>query len=1480
MDPDFGLLDSLLAAGVISRREMHEIKSELTIFKRNQSLLKIIEQKHAVKGLTTALKKTNQAHLSNFLASDGVYDAKFGDEWPLFDEEEKTLNINQSTLVENIEPTELIEQLLAKAVITQRQYIVMTSLPNPIAKNELLIEFLTRASRRNYQLVIECLNLTGQTHIAEFLKKGGVICEVHVTINGNTETLETYETKIVECFLQMLNQRSDGDQTMIEIIQSGHRGVELIIVKRGGSIAFYFHCDSLEGLTYLHEIVSNGQFKAIVETIFNQLLASDDPVTVYVNWSTEDHERCKAFFLSDNSEEEPRCSTPQPIVQKDAVSPLTNVLEHRNLVEDTVCCICYNTYRDPRSLACLHTFCFKCIERCAEGKLPGQRISCPVCRKNLKIPVNGVCGFPKNTIVEKLVQEFGNPTEDNVKIVSCDVCLENSHGEVVLSISIAEKYCMECQQNMCKDCAYHHVRQKLCRHHEIISLKDVKDNELVKIKLEACDIHPRKPKNIYCIDCQTTICQNCFAETHKGHSSEDVRRAAEKIQNELKDYCDALTNLMDEIEISLKDSSHNLFMQHLSNVERDIEERSDKVKHIVDQHKSRLFEYLEVVKKRIIAEFGSKTGELENHTEGLKIFIKLAQDLKAKGSISDVTGIGPCLLSRAKVLQSEHHNLCSKFKAQAQWPDVELVPIDIDDLLLYNTGNLVGKIRVDHFATSSGTEQYYIFCEYEEDCLYKPKNTMSNVHRRSDKWRERRKSESESNLLINTNENECDDHSGYTALQDEKEQYAVGESTIMRTPPIPDRKAQPIPSAWQSCRSDISCERDYLSISNSVTYGDQKEYDYHSGYTPLQEELAQYADVASAVRRGSLLPSGRSSPISFQEPPPIPCREKLSHLVDSLSMNPLACEIHPSNVALQRRLRRGKFTEVWLGLVNQTRKVSVKTFTTEALEERPWIVKECDFFREADILLQLDHKNIVKLIGISSLNEPFSVITETASNGYLDEYIRDRNSTAIQFKDMISMLAQIASAMHHLETMHCIHRDLTIKSILVGDNNAMMLTNFHMARFLEQTTFTDVYELLQSPIKCRAPEVIESQRWSAKSDVWSFGIVIYQMITYGKEPYPGMNSSELMDYILATYDPPCPAGSNFDYPDKKLLKIMQCCWIKDPFKRPDFKYLDEFLSGFFAGRRSNDLMGYLHPLKYVTAVKGKKPVSGVAVSNSELFISRINSLIIETYNSSTYKQLKPILLSEKLPKFKLWKSKSKADLTKPMGLHDLTIFSKRSVLYAGDWNDRKIYGICIDSRDAIFTWQMETGEPSGFSVTREGNVLVSCFNECKIFEYTPEGGIIMEINVGCNNDGPRQAVQSLTCHLIVIHGNSSSGGASERVSVIDIYGNIVADTNTVDLQNPSHMIVDSKGHVLIVERERSRIILANQNLTSHRVLLNLEHNTQTPTRIHLNKASGHLYVGLTDGSVLIYEAKLLIKSDVDEPIYTGASEEGIYEEID
>src|SRR6218665_3053491 len=144
-----------------------------------------------------------------------------------------------------------------------------------------------------------------------------------------------------------------------------------------------------------------------------------------------------------------------------------SIIAHEWVNDMTKCCICTQTFNNPRSLPCLHTYCRKCLERYAENKSPGERIGCPVCRQQWKIPVNGLDGFPRNNWVDTLVELTINPR--NVSMESmCDVCDDDTKGADPVK-SVAVKHCFECQQNMCKECAYHHSRLEASWCHELIS---------------------------------------------------------------------------------------------------------------------------------------------------------------------------------------------------------------------------------------------------------------------------------------------------------------------------------------------------------------------------------------------------------------------------------------------------------------------------------------------------------------------------------------------------------------------------------------------------------------------------------------------------------------------------------------------------------------------------------------------------------------------------------------------------------------------------------------------------------------------------------------------------------------------------------------------------------------------------------------------------------------------------------------------------
>lgn len=268
-------------------------------------------------------------------------------------------------------------------------------------------------------------------------------------------------------------------------------------------------------------------------------------------------------------------------------------------------------------------------------------------------------------------------------------------------------------------------------------------------------------------------------------------------------------------------------------------------------------------------------------------------------------------------------------------------------------------------------------------------------------------------------------------------------------------------------------------------------------------------------------------------------------------------------------------------------------------------------------------------------------------------------------------------------------------------------------------------------------------------------------------------------------------------------------------------------------------------------------MTGVTVYDDETFLTRDNSSDIETFSGYKFKRGRRITVSQK-PKsnrIKMFMSRASKSSEKRSGLQDVTC-DRRGRLYTSESNGHRIYCIGLNTRQVISSWQVEAGKPSGLSVTKDSNLLVSCRSECKICEYTFSGDLVRTIRFGCNMDGPQHALQLDAQLLVVSHGNTDASQKSEGVNVIDLHGNISVGTKTFQLVNPSHLAVDSHQQILIADRARNMIILASRTLDGlHRILLTSENKLEAPTRIHLNEANGQLLVGLQNGTLMIYYVK-------------------------
>lgn len=265
-------------------------------------------------------------------------------------------------------------------------------------------------------------------------------------------------------------------------------------------------------------------------------------------------------------------------------------------------------------------------------------------------------------------------------------------------------------------------------------------------------------------------------------------------------------------------------------------------------------------------------------------------------------------------------------------------------------------------------------------------------------------------------------------------------------------------------------------------------------------------------------------------------------------------EVPRESVEILEELGLGNFGMVYRGVYDKTTPVAIKTISKTASQR-----EKNEFLNEASVMKNFSTFHIIKLIGVVSIENPPFVIMELMENGDLKTYLRRIRDTHLvpDACRIMRMAAEIADGMAYLESKKYVHRDLAARNCMVSKNLVCKIGDFGMARDVYETDYYKIGRKGLLPIRWMAPENLSDGVFTSDSDVWSFGVVLYEILTLAEIPYQGFSNEEVLSHVLhkGTLNIPrnCP---------ENIQKIMEKCFKWRPNDRPTFMEIVSELEPF------------------------------------------------------------------------------------------------------------------------------------------------------------------------------------------------------------------------------------------------------------------------------------------------------------------------------
>lgn len=253
---------------------------------------------------------------------------------------------------------------------------------------------------------------------------------------------------------------------------------------------------------------------------------------------------------------------------------------------------------------------------------------------------------------------------------------------------------------------------------------------------------------------------------------------------------------------------------------------------------------------------------------------------------------------------------------------------------------------------------------------------------------------------------------------------------------------------------------------------------------------------------------------------------------------------------------------------NENNLVAVKMLKEDASDDL-----QADFEREASLMAEFDHPNIVKFLGVCAIGKPMCLLFEFMSKGDLNDYLRmcspemymnfkkrniqfvEGEMITLDIAEQLDISRQIAGGMVYLSEKSYVHRDLATRNCLIGDNLTVKISDFGLARSVHRLEYYKGSDNDAIPIRWMPLESILYNKFSVESDVWSYGVILWEIFSFALQPYYGMTHEEVVEYLKEGKNLVCPENT-----PPQVYELMLKCWNRKPTHRPKFQMLFNAIS--------------------------------------------------------------------------------------------------------------------------------------------------------------------------------------------------------------------------------------------------------------------------------------------------------------------------------